>query len=273
MHFPSPGVSRLAWVTAGLTLLTMAAGAVLTTDFFLTLPAATVASAGRIHEDAALLAGGMTLLLAIWLQPTNTRSWLRLIAWGAVGVVAVDAALSELQVRAALPAWQSIAHAWLAPLLVACLAAVACFTTPEWQAEPDAVDLKEWPFIPAAAKAAPVIVLLQILMGAAYRHKEWGVMPHMAGAMLVAAALLVIPVMLLQQYPNHPSLKPISIAAMSIALVQVTLGIAALVMRLLDFDADTGFIALSAAHVCVGALTLAASLVLAIEITRCNTEG
>jgi heme A synthase len=272
MHFPSPGISRLAWVTGGLTLVTMAAGAVLTTDLSLTLPAAAVASVGRIHEDLGLLTGGLTLLLAIWLQPTNTRTWLRLISWGAVGVVAVDAALSQLQVRVPLPVWQAIAHAWLAPVLVACLGAVACFTTPEWQAEPDPVDLKEWPIIPAAAKAAPVIVLLQILMGAAYRHKEWGVMPHMAGAMLVAAVMLVIPVMLLQKYPNHPSLKPISIVAMSLALVQVTLGIAAFVMRLLDFDTTTGFIVLTATHLCVGALTLAASFVLAIEIARCSAD-
>jgi heme A synthase len=272
MHFPSPGVSRLAGVTAGLTLLVMAAGAVLTSEFAMTLPVASTAQAGRIHQDLALLVGALTAGLLIWLLPTNTRDWVRGLAWGAVGVFTADSALSMLQVRAPLPEWQSLSHAIFAPVLVALLAALGCFTIPEWQTAPERIDTSSHAFLPLAAKSAPVLVLLQIAMGAGYRHKELGVMPHMAGAMLVALVMLVVPVILLQQFPKHASLRPVAIAAMSIALVQVTLGIGAFVMRLLDFDTTTAFITLAAAHVCVGALTLAASLVLAIEVSRCGPE-
>jgi heme A synthase len=260
MHFPSPGVSRLAGATAGLTLGMMAAGAVLTSD-----PSPQV---GRIHQDAALVVGALTAGLLVWLLPSNTRGWVRGLAWSAVGVFAVDAALSMLQVKTPLPVLQAIAHATLAPVLVALLVALACFTVPEWQGQPEQIDTSAYSWLPTFAKAAPVLVLLQIAMGAGYRHKELGVMPHMAGAMFVAAAMLVIPVILLQQFPTHPSLRPMAIGAMSIALLQVTLGIGAFVMRLLDFDTSTAFITLTAAHLCIGALTLSASLVLAIEISR-----
>ena len=269
MHFPSPGVSRLAGATAGLALVTITAGAVLTSNFAAT-PAVASAQLGRVHQDAALAVGALTVVLLVWLMPTNTRGWVRALAWGAVGVFAVEAALSMLQVRTPLPAIQAIAHATLAPVLVALLAALACFTVPEWQVNPEQIDTSAWSWLPGAATAAPALVLLQIAMGAGYRHKELGVMLHMAGAMVVALAMLVIPVILLQQFPKHPSLRPMAIAAMSIALLQITLGIGAFIMRLLDFDTSTAFIALAAAHVCIGALTLSASLVLAIEIGRCG---
>jgi len=77
-------------------------------------------------------------------------------------------------------------------------------------------------------------------------------------------------VLLLQSFPTHPTLKPIAIAAMSVLLLQVSLGIAVFVMRLMDFDTSNGFVFLAAAHVCAGALTLAASIVLAFEVRRCR---
>jgi heme A synthase len=272
MHFPSPGVSRLAAVTTGLALVTGAAGAVLTSNFTLHADRALIAQVGRVHQDLGLAVSVLTVALLIWLRPTNTPDWLRAITWAAVGTVAVEAALSMLQVKAPLPEWQSLSHAILAPVIVALIAAVGCFTLPEWQMDPDRVSLSEWPLLPVAAKAAPMIVLLQVAMGVAYRHKEWGVMPHMAGAMFVAAVMLVVPVMLLQHFPQHPSLRPVAIAAMSTALLQITLGIAAFVMRLLDFDTSVTFIALTSSHASVGALTLAASLVMAIEVSRCTPE-
>jgi heme A synthase len=272
MHFPTPAVSRLAAVTAGLALLTIAAGAVLASDFTIQSAALSPALPGRIHEYLALLVSVLAVVLLLQLLPTNTADWLRGMAWGGVAVVAAEGALALLQVITPLPMWQSLTHAILAPLTVAFLTALACFTLPEWQMDPEPVNLSPWPIVPVAAKVAPLLVLLQIAMGAAYRHKAWSVMPHMAGAMLVAAVLLVVPVMLLQQFPKHPSLRPVAIAAMSAALLQITLGITAFVMRLLDFDTSTAFIAVAASHVCVGAITLAASLVLAIEVARCTAE-
>ena len=201
MHFPSPGASRLAAITAGITLVVIAAGAVLTSDFAMT-PPLPVAQVGRIHQGLAGVVGAFTVLLLIWLLPTNSRTWIRGMAWAGVGIVVIEVALSNLQVRLALPPLQSFGHAILSPILMAVLVALACFTTPEWQMDPDRIDLAATPFVPRLAKLAPVLVLLQICMGVAYRHKQWGVMPHMGGAMLVAIAMLVVPVILLQRFPH-----------------------------------------------------------------------
>jgi hypothetical protein len=95
------------------------------------------------------------------------------------------------------------------------------------------------------------------------------VMPHMAGAMVATLLVLALSVQLVQNFPSHPTLRPIAIASMSVLLIQVTLGIAAFVMRLLDFDTNAGFMLIAAAHICSGALTLAASVVMCLEVRRC----
>ena len=73
-----------------------------------------------------------------------------------------------------------------------------------------------------------MLVLIQIVLGVAYRHKQTGVLPHIGWAVVVALALLTLPVMLLQQFGQHPSLRPAALAVLSIALLQVRWGSAPL---------------------------------------------
>jgi cytochrome c oxidase assembly protein subunit 15 len=235
-----------------------------------TPPGDFAALAGRIHEYSGVGAGGLTVLVLMMVLPTNTPDWVRGLAWAAMATVGIDIALSLLQVRVALGPGLAIGHAALAPVVVSFLAALAVFTTLDWSlTRPETADFSKVPKLPLAAKLTPLAVLLQIVLGAAYRHRQLDVMWHMGGALLAALFLLVAPVILLQKFGEHPSLRPAAIAALSAALLQITLGIAAFVMRLLDFDTSTAFIALSAAHVVVGSVVLAASLVLAIMVTIC----
>lgn len=271
MHFPGPSISRFAMFVAAVVLVTIAAGAFVTGRQEIQSAAAGPVT-GFSHAIAGLVAGTLTLILAMWLAPSNTRLWVRATGWSAFGLFVADAAATAGRTTPPLPDALAILHACLAPLLLACVTAIAVFTLPElaWDSEP--IDLAAWPSLPMLATAVPVIVFIQILLGAAYRHKILGVMPHMAGAMIVALVLLIVCVVTVQQYPAHRSLRPMAVIAMSIALLQILLGIIAFIMRLLDFDMSIGFVALTTAHVCVGALTLAASLVLAIEFRRCRSE-
>jgi cytochrome c oxidase assembly protein subunit 15 len=120
-------------------------------------------------------------------------------------------------------------------------------------------------------KSAPALVLLQIILGAAYRHKAIGVMPHMAGAMLVAGLLLAICSIVLQRFPQPPPLRTAAGALLGIVLLQVSLGIAVFVMRLLDAETTPAFLPAVVAHVTVGSLTLAATTALAIRFDSTRT--
>lgn len=111
----------------------------------------------------------------------------------------------------------------------------------------------------------PVVVIGQIALGAAYRHKAIGVMPHLVGALLTAGLVLVVCMIVLQRPAQSAPMRSAAVTALGIVLLQVSLGIAVFVMRLLDADTSPAFGPLAAAHVTVGALTLAAATVLALR--------
>lgn len=167
---------------------------------------------------------------------------LGLVRFGWAGWIGIAVAALEF-----VPA-RPVFHACLAPVLLAVVMLIR--TEAPVAAEPPGS--LGW-----LAMMAPPLVLVQIAFGAAYRHKVWGVMPHIAGAMIVAFLILVLCMMLMQQ---RPSLRKPAIAAMSVVLVQVTLGILSFILRMLDMDTGIWFTVSTVAHVTVGAATLAATV-------------
>jgi heme A synthase len=117
------------------------------------------------------------------------------------------------------------------------------------------------------AIATPPLILLQIVLGAAYRHKLTGILPHMGGAMIVSIAILVLAMLILQRHPEHRKLCRAATWLISILLAQVALGVTALIMPLLNVS-PTVVIAGTALHVVFGSLTLAANVVLAMQVHR-----
>jgi heme A synthase len=180
-----------------------------------------------IHEKAGI---ALTVLL------------LGLVRFGWAGWIAIAVAVLEF-----VPA-SPIFHACLAPVL---LAIVILIRTEPPPATGPAGGLG-W-----LAMLTPPLVLMQIAFGAAYRHKFWGVMPHLAGAMTVACLVLVLCVLLPQR---RPLLRRPAVIAMSVVLAQVSLGITSFVLRMLDLDTGLWFRLFSSAHVTLGAATLAATV-------------
>ena len=73
---------------------------------------------------------------------------------------------------------------------------------------------------------------------------------------------------MLHQFPDHRALRPAAIALLGVTVVQICLGIVAYYMRLNAAEQPLAMVLSTVAHVAVGALTLAASIVLAIQIRR-----
>lgn len=268
MRFPGPEVPRFAVGAASAALVAIAAGALLTNG----IGGPALIYRMHPHTVLAIIAGALATALMVWLIPSNTPLWVRATSGTAVGLFAIDALLASVIQTRPLPLALSLAHACLAPMFFSALVVVAAYTWPGWEDRPFAADLSGFSLVAQMADVTPFLTVVQIALGAAYRHKALGVMPHMAGAMLVALPLLIISVVLLQQFPKHASIRPLAISTMSILLLQLSLGIGAFVMRLLDFDTLPGFAYVAAGHVCAGALTLAASVLTCIELRRCRPE-
>ena len=106
--------------------------------------------------------------------------------------------------------------------------------------------------------AAPPLVMVQILLGAAYRHKAIGVVWHLAGAMTVAGVMVMLCVVLLRQEELRQRTRLAAGWLIGILITQVTLGMTVLLLRMLEMEAAIP----AAAHVTGGSLTFAASLAL-----------
>jgi heme A synthase len=93
-------------------------------------------------------------------------------------------------------------------------------------------------------------------------------MPHVIGSMIVALVVLFMGVFVLNQFPAHRSLRPAAATLLLITLGQVLLGVATYFARLEAAARPLTMVLSTVAHVATGALTLASTIVLSIQIRR-----
>jgi hypothetical protein len=108
-------------------------------------------------------------------------------------------------------------------------------------------------------------------LGAAYRHQALGIVPHIVGAMIVMLAVMMAGIAVLTQSGKHQVLRASASTLLAVTGLQIVLGIVAYLTRISQTDAfapGIGVVIFTVAHVAVGALTMAASLVMTIEVFR-----
>lgn len=223
------------------------------------------------HRMIAALVGLLTLVLAIWLSWTSEPAWLKRLGWVAVAVVILQGLLGGLTVLWRLPKPVSIGHAGLAQLFFALVASLALFTSPGWKREPQVFVDEGRPPLCRLASALPILVLGQILLGAAYRHQAMSLVPHVIGALVVTAYAVLVAAFALQQFGQHAQIGWWARRLLEISLVQMFLGIAAYLSRIYTAESPGPApvtVVVTVLHVAGGSLTLAASTVLALQARR-----
>jgi hypothetical protein len=220
-----------------------------------------------LHRALAVALIVLTLAIAIWISSTPTPRSLRAVAWSGILTLTTGAALgwqtSPLSPKA------GVLHALLAHLFFSLIVVIAAGTSEGWNRTPELVDSNSKHLLRPLAAAIPPIVFLQIALGAAYRHDVTSIMPHMAVAMGVAFLALIGSSVVLQHFHRPASLRGAAAALISIVLAQVCLGIGAFLMIALNAAGTFYFVATTVGHVLVGASTLAASVVMAMQVRRC----
>jgi len=223
------------------------------------------------HRMVATTVGFLTIILAVWLWRSDDRSWMRRLGWVALLAVIVQGVLGGLTVIYLLPKAVSITHACLAQLFFSTTVAIALFTSSGWKRGAEIVVDDATPPLRTMAVMAPVAVLCQLALGAAYRHKALGLVPHVIGALAVTAVVLIVGMMALQQFPKHAAIKKAALVFVVITLVQVFLGIAAYMSRIYTGESLQPMpvmVLFTVLHVAVGALTMASGVVFAIQVLR-----
>ena len=277
----SPSLHRYALILAVCTLFLVVAGASVTShqaglsvpDWPLSYGQVMPPMIGGVkwehgHRMVATFVGMLTVGLAIWFAVAEPRRWMRKLGWFALTAVIVQGVLGGLTVLLLLPPAISVSHACLAQLFFSTTVAVAIFTSRGWYAGPQMVEDYGKPSLRSLSIVTPALILAQIALGAAFRHGAIGVLPHIIGAMILALVILIVCAFVLHQFPNHATLRTAAKTMLAVTLVQVFLGIETYFARLDAAEKPLFMLIFTIAHVATGALTLASSIALAIQIWR-----
>jgi cytochrome c oxidase assembly protein subunit 15 len=290
----SIGLHRMAVVLACMTVVLLMAGALVTSneagdsvpDWPMSFGRWVLGSrqfVGNIrfeysHRVVAGAVGVMTLLTACWAWLRSTRSgtgrrsdrvrWLALAA--VVGVV-LQAAIGG--VRVLLPGYKAliaVPHAFVAQSFFCAVVGLAIITSRSWnQARPARLD-DSAAALRSLSIATAAGIMIQLVLGAGFRHGAIGIAPHIAGAVGVLLLVSWTALRTLQAAGTESYLRRPVLMLCGLLVIQIGLGIGSYLARLAavnDPQPLEPMISLTVAHVVVGALTLASAVVLAL---RCN---
>lgn len=239
----------------------------------------------------AELVGLLTIVVAIWTWRVDRRRWMRGLTLAAVAGVIFQGVLGGLTVLNFLPPVISTAHATIGQTMFCVLAAIALFTSRSWLEEPGEKIMRK--------DARPLLrhcwmlvgfLFLQLILGAAFRHvwTKWGppgsnhwavsrivhtlLYPHILNALLVSGLVLYVSVRVLTRHGNIPHLRRPAVWMLVLLIAQLLLGAGAYVVRVVQgVDAvqpTLGLVAVTVAHLGVGAMILALAAILTIQAYR-----
>jgi cytochrome c oxidase assembly protein subunit 15 len=235
------------------------------------------------HRLIASVVGLLTLILAFLLWRFESPRWVRRLGYLAVLAVIAQGVLGGMTVLFMLPTWISVPHACLAQIFFCLTVAIAVVTSPRW-AETTPADLR------AAFSRTPVArmslltagaIFLQLVLGAIMRHTKAGlaipdfplalgklVPPLTTGAVrlhfahrvvgvCVAGLIVACTVLAFRSRSRQEGLRKASLWLCAVAAAQIALGAATVLSQ-----RAVGF---TTAHVAVGALLMAGTLVLGLS--------
>jgi heme a synthase len=234
------------------------------------------------HRMVASFVGFLTVILAIWIAVKEKRKWMKVLGFIALAAVITQGILGGLTVIYLLPLPISVAHATLAQSFFCLVVCLKYFTSEEWKTQPETISA------PASHRNIFIImaalVYMQLILGGIVRHSgaalaipdfplaNGHLIPefttseiaihflHRIGAMLVLIWMFVTASMVFKNYRNNPKFMRPTILLMILVLIQIGIG----GWTVLSKTA----VPVATAHVAVGALILATTIVLVLRSFR-----
>jgi heme a synthase len=216
------------------------------------------------HRVVAAILGIWIIGLAFLLWRYDQRRWLKILGFAALGGVILQGVLGGLTVLELLRYWLPVMHACLAEIMFAILVSMAFFTS-RWYSQ----DLPQYPdsgspSIHSIATLNAVVILLQVLLGAGFRHHYISYVPHVFGSLVVFGSIIWTAGALRRRFPDVRPMVRARIFLHALIGLQILLGLGSLWSRLTTADAPQPMpvmIAFTVVHTVVGAFLFAASIV------------
>jgi cytochrome c oxidase assembly protein subunit 15 len=245
------------------------------------------------HRMVAGTLVSLTLAIALWTFLVEKRRWLRWLAVGAFCTVIAQATLGGLTVLFFQPPWLSTAHATVAQTFFCIAVAIALFTGRQWvddRTEDDRTEKDRTgkdrsktdrprveldsrrPSLFTLTCLSVVVLYVQLILGGMFRHHGMSWWPHVLNAVIVSFVLAWTAIRAIAVYSNVDAVRRPAIVMLSLLITQLCLGFTAFLTRVAwGRDAaqpELPMVVSTVAHVAVGALLLATTVVLAIQVWR-----
>jgi len=130
------------------------------------------------------------MVLALWLWRSESRRWVRRLGALTVVTILAQAVLGGITVLFYLPVAISVSHACLAQIFFCLTVSVALFTRSDWQWDQQHLQDSTAPSLRQLSASTSAAIFLQLLLEAAFRHKGFGISPHIVGAVVVTGGVL-----------------------------------------------------------------------------------
>jgi cytochrome c oxidase assembly protein subunit 15 len=221
------------------------------------------------HRVIAGVVGMTTLLLAVWMQFSERRSWMRKLGLISFAGVIAQAGIGGLRVL--FPEYKAliaVPHALIAQSFFGVVVAIVVFTSRSWSAVHEVKPESGGIPIRKLSAATVCAVLIQLVLGAGFRHQAFGIIPHIVGAVAVTLLIVSTVVAVLRRHGSDGYLTRPAKAAVGLLFAQLCLGVGAYLARLAsagDPQPLEPMISLTVVHLVVGGLTLAVIVVLTLR--------
>jgi heme a synthase len=223
------------------------------------------------HRMIAGTVAILTILLALWLWKSEPRRWVRRL--GAVAVLAIiaQAVLGGITVLFYLPVAISVGHACVGQVFLCITVSLWLFTRSEWRWDEQKLEDAATPSLRQLAAGTTAAIFLQLLLGAAFRHNGFGIVPHVVGAVVVTLGVFWLLVRILTAYAAERNLvRPVLLLTV-LLVVQIFLGVWSYMAKMGALNAPQPLppvVTVTTTHVAVGALVLVSSLVVTLQVFR-----
>jgi cytochrome c oxidase assembly protein subunit 15 len=230
----------------------------------------------RYEWSHRMLAGTLvTLTLAIALSTwlVERRRWMRWLAAGAFCTVIAQAILGGLTVLLFQPPAVSTAHATVAQTFFCIAVAIAVLTGRKWIEEQPQVEFdSRRPSLITLTLLSIFVLYVQLVLGGMFRHHGMSWWPHVLNAAIVSFVLAWTAIRAISAYSHIEAVRRPAIILISLLITQLCLGFTAFLTRVAwgrnTVQPELPMVASTVAHVAVGALLLATTVVLAIQVWR-----
>ncbi len=280
----SRGPYRFAVATSCCTILLLMAGALVTSNNAADSVPDWPLAYGRLippliggirfeytHRVLAGLVSILTLILAVWLTAVERRPLAKKLGWTALVLVIAQAALGGFRVLEGFPSISATAHATLAQIFFITVVGLSLYLSPWWQSDLAPLEDRGSPRLRALGTWMVLAILVQLILGAAFRHGAFGIVPHLIGAGVVTVMIIWAAAVAKRRFREVHDLRRATILLHAFFGLQIVLGGLAwwAVIKAQDAVQPTvTYATLTVAHVLGGAVTLAAAVIFTLTCFR-----